>query len=367
MVLMVIDHARDFFHGVRDVPTNLATTTPFLFFTRWATHFCAPVFVLLAGTAAYLYGRSHTEGETRRFLLTRGLWMVFLELTVIRFGWVPDPFFRFTLIQVIWALGWSMIALAALSYLPLRAVVGIAVVMIAGHNLLDGVRGDLFGDWGWLWAVLHERRGLEPLPGRRVMISYPLIPWIGVMALGWGLGAIMVRPAAERQRWLLRLGVAATVAFFVLRGLNVYGDPAPWGRQRSMVLTALSFFNCEKYPPSLAFLLMTLGPAMILLSYAERWADAPGAKPLVTVGRVPLFFYVAHLYLLRFTSAPIAFLRLGPVALGPPPTGTAGSPEFGLWTAYAAWIVALAVLYPMCVWYAGYKQRKRDRWWVGYV
>jgi len=360
MVLMVLDHARDFYVGMGAGPTALATTTVPLFLTRWVTHFCAPVFVLLAGVSAQLYASKRGLPAARHFLLTRGLWLVLLELTIVRFAWIPEPFYRFTLLQVIWVLGWAMVVLAGLSYLPKRAIVAVGAVIVLGHNALDPLDRGHFGALEPVWNLLHERAVLT-LGGRKVFVSYPVLPWLGVAALGFGLGAWYQKPAPERQRWLLRAGTAATLGFLLLRGLNVYGDPTPWTAQaRGSLFTVLSFLNCQKYPPSLSYLLMTLGPALMALSLLER-LPSRSWQALVTFGRVPLFFYVAHLYLLRFSAAPLAFARFGSSAFKPPP-GHAGSPEYPLWTAYLALAVALLLLYPACRWFARKKAASRSPW-----
>jgi len=359
MVLMVLDHARDFFVGLAHSPTDLSTTTFPLFFTRWVTHFCAPIFVLLAGVSAQLYARKHGAAQARRFLVTRGLWLVLLELTIVRFAWTPDPFYHFVLLQVIWVLGWAMLALAGLSYLPLRWVVAIGVVIVAGHNLLDGFDRGNFGQLEPLWNLAHER-AMVKLGARRIFVSYPLVPWIGVIALGYGLGSWYAKPAPERQRLLRLSGLAMLLGFIALRALNLYGDPHPWSFQARSGFTLLSFLNCEKYPPSLLFLLMTLGPALLLLAELEgRFARAP--EPLVVFGRVPLFFYVAHLYLLRFSAAPLAVMRFGKSAFAPPP-GHAGSPEFPLWVAYVALVATVLLLYPACRWFARKKATSMSPW-----
>ena len=355
MVVMVLDHARDFFFGLRPSPTDLATTTPVLFATRIVTHVCAPTFVFLAGTAAFLYGRKRSPRERSLFLLTRGLWLVLLEVMVIRLGWIPDLGYHFTLLQVIWAIGWSMLVLAALSRLPLIAVATFGAAMVLGHNLFDRVQASSWGDFAWLWHVLHQPGPVTIAPGHIVMVAYPLVPWIGVMALGFAFGAAFALPAAERRGLCLRLGVGLVLAFAVIRGLDGYGDPKPWGQMSSALWTAMSFVNVTKYPPSLAYLCMTLGPALIALSLAPARADGFWARPLVVFGRVPLFFYVAHLFLLRYSSAPLGFVRFGAKAFLPPPQGTGGSPELGLGMAYLAWLVTLLVLYPACVWYGRVK------------
>lgn len=359
MVFMVLDHARDFFSGFGHA-TDLATTTPALFFTRWVTHFCAPGFVLLAGTAAFLYGQRHDPKDRFKFLITRGLWLVFLELTVVRFAWIPDPTYSWTLLQVIWAIGWSMVVLAPLSLLPPRAVAAIGAVMVLFHNFLDPIDG---GVW---WSILHVQDSHEILDGRRLIVSYPLIPWIGVMALGYGLGEVMLRP--DRRRLLFNLGLGVTLGFLALRAINVYGDPEPWSEQKDALFTVMSFVNCEKYPPSLAYLLMTLGPILFVLAAFDRFRlPPPIAGPLEVFGRVPLFFYVVHLYLLRFVAAGFAYARFGVSAFMPPPDGHAGSPEYPLWAAYVAWIAALAILYPLCRAFGKLKQRHARSFWASYV
>ncbi|HEY4104254.1 MAG TPA: heparan-alpha-glucosaminide N-acetyltransferase domain-containing protein [Polyangiaceae bacterium] len=361
MVLMALDHARDFFVSSHSSPTNLATTTVPLFFTRWITHFCAPVFVLLAGTAAYLHAQKHGLTATRRFLWTRGLWLILLELTIVRFAWIPDPFYHFSVLQVIWALGWAMLALSALTYLPYRAIVGIGALIVLGHNVLDPLdHASLSHGAGAFWALLHQPHEFH-FGSRSLYEAYPILPWIGVMALGFGMGKLFELEQAERKRRLIRLGLGAMLAFVVLRGSNIYGDPEPWSVQpRGALFTLMSFLNCAKYPPSLAYLLMTLGPALIVCSALERplpqWLER-----IELFGRVPLFFYIAHLYLLRFTAAPIALLRFGKAALLPPP-GHAGSPGFGLWAGYVAWLTAIALLYPACRWFARKKAERRYAW-----
>ena len=366
MVLMVLDHARDFFVGFNVRPTDLAVTTPALFFTRWVTHFCAPVFVFLAGVSAYLYGARHGKKFLSRFLFTRGLWLVVLELTIVRFAWVPDPFYRLTLIQVIWVIGWAMVMLAALCRLPIVATVALGGVIVMGHDALNGIHAQDLDSLGWMWTLLHERGVLEPWTGHRFFISYPLLPWIGVIALGYGFGTVFDKPPEERRRTALGLGLATTAAFVTLRLANVYGDPVPWSHDGGVLRALVSFLNCEKYPPSLLFLLMTLGPALFLLAVLPDDPKRPLIKELVTFGSVPLFFYVAHLHLLRWTSLPLGVARWGAAAFTPPPMGHAGSPELGLWSAYLAWALTCAILYRPCRWFADVKTRRQD-WWIGYL
>jgi uncharacterized membrane protein len=366
MVLMALDHARDFYFGFNPEPTDLATTNVVLFFTRWFTHFCAPVFVFLAGTSAYLYGRRHDAKSVTHYLLTRGAWLIVLELTVVRLGWIPELGYHFSVLQVIWAIGWSMIVLAGLSRLPLGVVAATGAIIVAGHNLLDPLDNADLGAWRPLWMVLHKRGGLVPIPDHQVWVMYPLLAWFGVIALGYAFGSVLDRPVAERRRLTLRIGLAATAAFVVLRAINLYGDPAPWSSQpRGALFTALSFLNCTKYPPSLLYVLMTLGPAILCLFAIERVETAPWVAPLAVFGRVPLLFYVTHLYLLHYTAAPISFMRFGPSAFDPPP-GHAGSAELPLYAAYAAWLCALLLLYPLCRWFSRLKARRQD-WWLSYL
>lgn len=366
MALMALDHARDFVSGFGRDPTDLATTTPLLFATRWVTHFCAPVFVCLAGTAAYLYGSQRPASAATRFLLTRGAWLVLLELTVVRFAWIPDPLYRYSLLQVIWAIGWSMIALAGLARLPWAWVLAVGAVIVGGHDSLDGIHADQLGAWRTAWLIVHERGRFDLSPDHHVMLAYPLLPWIGTMALGWCFGRAFTLPERDRRRLTLRLGLAFTAGFVLLRAVNVYGDPEPWSAQASWPFDVMAFLNCEKYPPSLAYLLMTLGPALVALSLAPASDASRLARPFVVLGRVPLLFYVAHLYLLRFAALPFAYLRFGAGAFAPPPHGAAGSPRLGLEWVYPAWLLALLVLYPLCAWYARLKARKRS-WWMSYL
>jgi uncharacterized membrane protein len=364
MALMVLDHARDFWMGFRVRPLDVASTTPVLFATRWVTHFCAPVFVLLAGAAAYLYGARYGAAERTRFLLSRGLFLVLLEVTVVRLLWIPDPFYHFTLLQVIWAIGWSMVVLAFVSRAPRALVLTFGALLVVGHNALDGVHATSFGALAPLWNVLHQRGTVKLAPGHVVLVSYPLVPWLGVMALGYAFGPVVKLPAEARRAFCLRLGAALSLAFVLLRALNVYGDPVAWSEQRSAWRTALSFLNTEKYPPSLEYLAMTLGPALIVFAFAPSLARR---LPFLTVfGKVPLLFYVLHLFVLRYTSLPVALARFGGNALIPPPKGSGASPEFPLYVTYVAWAVTLAALYPVCRYYATLKATKK-RAWMSYL
>jgi uncharacterized membrane protein len=390
MVLMMLDHTRDFVHNAafQFDPTDLSQTNVALFLTRWITHYCAPVFVFLAGTGAYLQlARGKSKSELSRFLVTRGIWLIVLELTLVRLGmWFSVDVRMFGFLQVIWVIGVSMIVLGALVYLPVKWVGGFGLAMIALHNLLDNFR---VAGWrgpdtpvpsfmGKLWIVLHQ--AFEPFPivsfpSPVVIVIYPLIPWIGVMAAGYAFGALYQFDVQRRRRLLLTIGATAIALFIVLRALNIYGDPALWSTQKNLVFTVLSFVNTTKYPPSLLFLLMTLGPAILALAFFESRAESRGFLARVrefflTFGRVPLFFYLlqwytAHLIavLLNFAfGKPVRWLFQTPIDW----VGARPVAGFNLGVVYLSWIVGVFLLYPLCKWFAGVKQRRRD-WWLSYL
>jgi uncharacterized membrane protein len=363
MLLMALDHTRDFFGpGGMDV-RNVAD--PGLFLTRWITHFCAPLFIFLAGTSAYLYGtRGRTVGEVSRFLLTRGLWLIVIEFTVVRLGWTFSFDLNFFVAQVIWAIGATMVALAVLVYLPRWAIAAVALAMIGGHNLLDGIRADHLGAAGGLWTILHQRGLLHLGPDIKLYVLYPLVPWIGVMAAGYALGPVFRLDPAARRRWLLGLGASTSVAFVVLRAINLYGDPVPWVTQDSWVATLLSFLNCEKYPPSLLYLAMTLGPGLLLLAAFES-ARGWLADAITTYGRVPFFYYVLHIFVIHALAVAFAWLTVGNAAwlFGDPPLDKPASYGLSLPGVYLVWLLVILALYPACRWFASVKRRRREWWW----
>ena len=368
MVLMALDHTRDFFGGASINPTDLATTTPALFLTRWITHFCAPVFCLLTGTAAYLARRGRTTPQLSYFLLTRGLWLVLLEVTVARFLWQFNVDYQVTIITVLWALGWSMVVLAGLVHFRTWVAGAFGGAIIALHNLLDPVPAASFGSLAPLWNVLHAPGLLYAAPGRIVILAYPLIPWIGVMAVGYSLGAVYGLDAARRRRLLLRLGTALTAAFVVLRLINVYGDPFPWKVQPSAAFTVLSFLNLTKYPPSLLFLLMTLGPALLLLRAADGRAVPAILRPVQIIGKVPMYYYLAHILLLHLIAVAVSYARYGTIrymfeSARPDQFPVTQPPGWAnpLPVVYLLWIVVVVLLYPFCRWYAALKARSSNR------
>lgn len=372
IVIMALDHVHDFFGDLTAQPTNLATTTGALFFTRWITHFCAPVFALLTGTGAYLARGRMSKPQLSRFLCSRGLWLIFLELVVMRFALQFNFDYHTTIITVLWALGWSMLILAGLIWLPLWAIILSGVVLVAGHNALDGVNANTLGKFAPLWTVLHAP-GILINTGRSVVVvSYVLIPWIGVTALGYALGAIYSWNPARRQKLLTWLGVGLIAAFIVLRFVNVYGDPARWSPQDSPSWTVMSFVNTTKYPPSLLFLLMTLGPALLLLGFFEKTVPRI-LQPAVMVGKVPLFFYVVHFYLIHLLAVTASYIRYGKVdemsqspdlrhfPFSQPPGWDVGLPMI-----YLLWLTVLVIMFPLCRWYAQVK-RTQGYWWLTYL
>jgi uncharacterized membrane protein len=374
MILMAIDHTRDFVHSAAMAfpPEDLTRTTPAIFLTRWITHFCAPVFMFLAGTGAFFRRERGGTPALSRYLWTRGLWLILLEFTVVRASFFFDLGFDPLILLVFWALGWSMIALAALVHLPYRVLLIISLTTITLHNLLDPIRPAQFGGLSGLWQMLHVS-GVWLTGGPVVIVAYPLIPWIAVMAAGYCFGRVYRLPADRRRALILQIGFALTAAFVVVRALNAYGDPRPWSPQSSGIYTTLSFLNATKYPPSLLFLLMTLGPALLFLAWADR-LRLSDRHPVVVFGRVPLFYFVLHVPLVHFFGVALTWMRYGwtPFLFTPPPTlGTprdAFPPDYGwdLWVVYAAWGLALVVLYPACLWFARLKARRRD-WWISYL
>lgn len=365
MVLMALDHTRDFFSNVHFSPTDVTHTNIPLFLTRWVTHFCAPSFIFLAGVAAYLsQKRRQNKKQLSKFLLIRGLWLVFLELTVVRFGWIFDPTYSFSMAGVLWAIGWSMVVLAALIYLPTRAIAKIGILLIVGHNLFDHVQAEQLGGWGWLWAILHQPKMLTLFPGKSFIIVYPLIPWIGVMATGYAFGTIFSVEKSQRLKLLRRLGLSLIFAFIILRATNIYGDPDPWSIQPTFSHTLLSFINCHKYPPSLLYLLMTLGPAILILYLFERQRFR-FLKPLSVFGQVPLFFYIVHIWLIHIFAILLALPHYGFKAIFMPfliPSFRPSDYGYNLPTIYSFWIIIIILLYPVCNWFGNYKKTHQNKW-----
>ncbi len=364
MILMALDHTRDFFGIPGQNPTNMASTTAALFLTRWVTHFCAPVFFLLTGTGSYLSLRRKSPSELSRFLLTRGIWLIFLEVVVVRcFAYQFNFDYRVTMLLVLWALGWAMITLSALVRLPAFVATAFGGLLIVGHNLFDSVKSA-----SPLWAILHSPGFVVNTPEHVLFVAYPLIPWIGVTAVGYGLGQVYSWEAERRRGFLLRLGLALSLAFLVIRGLNIYGDPSRWMRQKTAVFTVLSFLNTTKYPPSLLFLLMTLGPAMVFLWSVDR-ATPRVLRPALTIGKVPLFYYMLHFALIHLLAVVTCYVRYGSAHwmfespdLSHYPFSAPPGWGYSLPVVYLVWAFVVVTMYPLCRWFAGLKQRRGDTW-----
>jgi uncharacterized membrane protein len=354
-------------------PTDLATTTPMLFFTRWITHFCAPVFIFLAGISAFLYGTKKADvKQTALFLFTRGLWLVFVELVIVNFGWTFDPTYSFLILQVIWAIGISMMVLAALVFLPVPLIFAAGIILVFGHNLLDPISVQGESAVNIFWYILHQPR-LLVLDERVISIFYPILPWAGLMALGYVAGNLYKSdvPASRRTAWLLGIGTGSTLLFILLRWFNSYGEPTTWQTQASSMFTWISFLNTTKYPPSLQFILMTMGPALILLAVSEFFS-IQRTNPFVIFGRVPFFFYVTHIYLIH-ALAMLALTFAGWDWRGYILTAEAflsarlNGFGYGLGVVYLVWAVVLIILYPLCKWYQKVKENHPSWWWLGYL
>ena len=375
MVIMAIDHVRDFVHSgaMNFPPEDLSRTTAPIFLTRWITHICAPTFMLCAGLGAFL--KLERDGSRPRlswFLVTRGVWLVLLELTAVRLAF----FFSFELdlvfLLVFWVLGIGMILLAGLIYLPHRLLLAGSITVIALHHLLDRVTATDLGAFGWAWNLLHQP-GLIRQAGPTIIVGYPFIPWVAVIVLGFAIGRAFQLPADRRQTVFIGTGLALMIAFVALRWLNVYGDQRPWIGQATGLLTLLSFLNTSKYPPSLLFLLMTLGPALLLLGLFERARPSAG-HPLIVFGRTPLFYFVAHLALAHAFAIGLTWLTYGsvPFLFTPPPT--VGSPRdafppdygWGLGAVYGVTLAVVVVLYPVCLKLSRLKASRRH-WWLSYL
>jgi len=375
MVIMALDHVRDYFHyGSFFVdPTNLETTTPLLFFTRFITHFCAPVFVFLAGTSAFLYGTKTTKKQLSFFLFTRGIWLILLEIVVNNLIWTFDFSFSFPILQVIWAIGLSMIALSVLVRLPYKAILAVGILLVAGHNLLDSIVMQGNSLQSIIWYVLHQQMFLTISPDRMIVLAYPIIPWIGVISLGYCFGKLYQTnfDAILRKKYLLRIGFGSIILFFVLRGINIYGDLIPWTEQKNMTYTILSFFNVTKYPPSLVYVLITLGPALLFLYTIESTKNKLTDFFLV-FGRVPLMYYFLHVFVIH-TLAILGILIFGGewknMILTADVFANAKLLDYGysLTIVYLVWIVVILLLYPISKKYMIYKANNKDKWWLSYL
>ena len=371
MIIMALDHTRDYFHNSAFLysPEDLTQTNVPLFFTRWITHYCAPVFVFLAGISAYLTGRKKSRRELSFFLWTRGVWLILIELFIISLFRTFNPSYIFNNLQVIWAIGVSMIVLSAIIYTNRQFILFTGIVLIAAHNLLDTVHVPGNGMGSILWSLLHDPGSFRF--GRFILsVRYPALPWIGIMLVGYYLGGLYAPGfnPVKRKNLLLSLGIGAMILFIMLRSGNFYGDAAHWSTQKNTIFSLLSFLNVTKYPPSLLYTLVTLGPALIFLALAERPLHAFSEKIMV-FGRVPMFFYLAHILLIHLLAVPgavIAGYKASDMILA---TGVNVAPQlkgygFNLLTVYIIWIGLILLLYPFCKWFDCYKKENvsRNRW-----
>ncbi|MEP6950016.1 MAG: heparan-alpha-glucosaminide N-acetyltransferase domain-containing protein [Ginsengibacter sp.] len=376
MIIMALDHVRDYFH--RDAflysPTDLTHTSASIFFTRWITHYCAPVFVFLAGISAYLYGTKKTRRELAYYLFTRGIWLVFAELFIISLAWSFNPHYRLLNLQVIWAIGISMIVLSGMIYMNRRFILLTAVLLIAGHNLLDTVHVQGTGAAPFLWSLLHEP-GDFIFEQVTIIVRFQVMPWIGIIALGYYFGSLYDSRynAGKRRKTLLSVGLTALALFFFLRSFNIYGDASHWAIQKNNVFSLLSLLNVTKYPPSLLYILVTFGPALIFLALAEKPLNAFTEK-IAVFGRVPFFYYVIHLYaihLLATIAAQISGYKW--TSMTSLTDRVNRVPElkgygFNLLVVYMVWIGLVLLLYPCCKWFDRYKRSHQSiHWWLSYL
>ncbi len=382
MVIMALDHVRDFLYRAdltqaADAaldPTNMKTTYPALFFTRWITHFCAPVFIFLAGTSIYLMGQRLTKNELSIFLLKRGMWLVVLEMTIVTFGWTFNPLFNVIILQVIWAIGASMILFGLAVQLPYKAILGLGLFIVVGHNLLDfpsigdTIKGSLVMEF--LYSANFSFHAFAP--NHFYIIVYSFLPWAGVMMLGYSLGKLFEDhvDAAYRRKTLVNLGLMITAAFVIIRFSNLYGDPLPWSSQpRGTVFTVLSFFNLNKYPPSLLFICMTLGPALLMLAWFDKIQNR--FTSIINIyGRVPMLYYVLHFYFIHMIVVVVFFMQgFGAEDIVSPNNPFFFKPNalgFNLLGVYIVWIFVVAVLFPLCKKFSAYKSSHRQ-WWLSYL
>lgn len=378
MIIMALDHVRDYFHIAAnlDSPTNLETTTGILFFTRFITHFCAPTFVLLSGVSIYLQSQRKTKSELSTFLIKRGLWLILIEIVVISFGLSFNPNYNFIFFQVIWAIGISMVLLGLLVHLPFKVILGIGLLIVLGHNfldLLDSSQGFTSNFW---WDLLHNSLfTIYPITtNHALLIAYPFLPWTGLMMLGYCLGVFFTSKfsAEERGKYLYFIGLGLIGVFVLVRFTNLYGDPFPWSIQKDGFYTFLSFLNVNKYPPSLLFICVTIGPALLLLALLEKFSNG-FTNTMSIYGRVAFFYYIIHFYLIHLVST-LCFLFRGHSIQDGTNVGTifpfyfvAPGEGYSLAVVYFVWALIVLSLYPFCKWYDKYKTTHKEQWWLSYL
>lgn len=379
MIIMALDHTRDFFHqpAMVDDPLNMATTTPILFFTRWITHFCAPVFVFLAGTSAFFQSSRKSKAELSKFLITRGLWLILIEIVVVNLAVTFDPTYQMIGLQTIWAIGISMVLLGLAIWMPFTAILTIGLLIVFGHNGLDFYEKQFPPNhtYNIFYSLLH-RPGIYPLGGGiSLLILYPFLSWTGLMMLGYCFGKLFTKyEGAERRKILTRLGLGVILFFIALRATNIYGDAQHWSQQKNGLFTVLSFINTVKYPPSLLYMCMTIGPAILFVAW---WGNVKNTvtKFITVYGKVPFFYYIIHFTWIHVLST-IAFFARGHSfyegthihVQGPLPPFNFLLPGEGydLFIVYIVWFFVFISLYPLCKWFSEYKQTHKQ-WWLSYL
>lgn len=372
MIIMALDHVRDFFHdsAMTADPLNLSTTTPELFFTRWITHFCAPIFVFLSGVSAYISGQRKTKEELSAFLIKRGFWLIVVELVVISLAITFNPLYNVLIFQVIWAIGWSMVILGLLLKTSYKIILGAGVLLVAAHNLFDYFAGA--GDSVAMRILVTSPGAFIPYAANRgILVAYSILPWTGIMLLGYCFG-VLYRSGTDsiyRHRRLLQWGLGVLALFVVLRLINQYGDPAPWSVQERPLYSLLSFVNVTKYPVSLQYTCMTIGIAILLLRVLERQTGAV-SRFLMVYGKVPFFYYVLHFFLVHLLCV-LFFFASGRTAaeivdMNSPFLFRPVNYGFDLWVVYAVWVSVILLLYFPCRWFGRIKQERRD-WWLSYL
>ena len=375
MIIMALDHTRDFFHrdGLSGNPLDPATSYPILYFTRWITHFCAPTFVFLSGLSAWLQGQRKTKQELGLFLIKRGLWLIVFDLTIMTFVLTADIHFDLFVLETLWSIGAGMAILGLLIRLPFKMILAIGLIVFFGHNLLDFAERTSMGNLPVWWKLLHQP-GMIPLwSNHNLFIFYPFLSWAGLTLLGYCCGKLFTDiEAQQRKKILLVIGTTAILLFVVLRFLNIYGDPAPWSTQKNSMATFFSFMNVQKYPPSLLFLCATIGPVLIFLALIKN-TGGKTAKIIAVYGRVPLFYFVVHFFILHVAQVVTYFSRGHSIAEGM--KGLPGLPfkfampgeGFSLWIVYIIWITIVIIMYPLCKWYDRYKINHKEKWWLSYL
>ena len=372
MVIMALDHVRDYFHYSAfffDATDPEQTTWP-IFITRFITHFCAPAFSFLAGTSVFMIGKRKLPAELSSFLFKRGLWLVFVEIIIINFGWKFDINFTHIGLQTIWSLGISMIVLAGLIYLPKKIILAISIVIIFGHNLLDNIHFE----GSYFWSILHEYKQFEFIEGHKVLFAYSLLPWIAVMSLGYCFGSLYDSSfeVKKRKRILNNLGIGSLVLFLILIAINKYGNPVQWTNYGITSKTLMSIFDINKYPPSLLYLLITLGGTFLFLANAEK-LKGKVVDFFCVFGRVPFFYYILHIYLIHLIAVFAAeFTGFGWQVMVSMPTFATRVEAlkgygFNLITVYVVWIIVILLLYPLCKKFDNYKQSHKEKWWLSYL